>query len=78
MWLKSISKGNNTNQDAVNLYTGGAGFNAEVIRRLNVSYYPRVLLVDQQGRMAGNDNGRFKSKENIISTIKSLLSKRAI
>lgn len=44
-WIKYLNSGLYSSNNAINLYTAGKGFNAEIIKHYNVITYPTFLII---------------------------------
>lgn len=77
VWIKSLKKGEYTSDDEINLYTGGLGNDDELIRFYNFNSYPRLILVNKQGKLVTSDviyPVDSLSKSNLYNLIDSLIA----
>jgi cytochrome oxidase Cu insertion factor (SCO1/SenC/PrrC family) len=51
LWLKSISSGNYTSPETINLYTNGKGAMHPIIQNYNFNGYPQQLIIDKNGKL---------------------------
>lgn len=79
-WIEATFSGKYTSKDACNLYTGGEGEKHIVIQKYNVSYYPRLIIVDKYGKIFCNNSQELKKGgvEKIVETINGALNEGAI
>ncbi|WP_200978297.1 thioredoxin-like domain-containing protein [Echinicola sp. 20G] len=71
-WVRSIESGRYTSHNALNLYTGGKGFQHSFLDDMNISAFPRLILVADDGtiRQAG---GLKQPLEDMIKLIEDAL-----
>ena len=50
-WRKSISSGQYTSSQAINVYTGGEGVEHPVIKNYRVIGYPHGIIIDREGKI---------------------------
>lgn len=73
-WIESIKGGAYTNDDVVNVFTMGEGYNHEMIKHYKVQFYPTSLLINKKGNVAiFNANSIKDNPENFINSIQELL-----
>ncbi len=72
-WLESLAKNEYTTPDAINLYTGGAGFKHEMLKHYNIHAYPYQLLIDKNGKIFQAGGLRPKEPEDLIKMIESAM-----
>jgi cytochrome oxidase Cu insertion factor (SCO1/SenC/PrrC family) len=54
-WLQSVASNMYAGAGAINLFTGGKGFNHPLLQRYKVFSYPRIMIVGKDGRLiSGN------------------------
>jgi thiol-disulfide isomerase/thioredoxin len=53
-WLKSIKNNRYALSESINLFTGGLGIDHYIVKRFNISSYPKLYLIDQYGRIVDN------------------------
>lgn len=73
LWKKSLSEGIYTSTAATNLYTGGLKDRHPIIVDNNISGYPCVVLLDQDGKIMDFNSQNLYSIETFRSSIKGLL-----
>ncbi|MEQ7802062.1 TlpA disulfide reductase family protein [Pedobacter sp. ASV1-7] len=54
-WLRSVESGKYTSPTAINLYTEGKGSDHEVIRQFDVNAFPKLVLIDKNGKLLSNN-----------------------
>ncbi|UCS92306.1 TlpA family protein disulfide reductase [Echinicola marina] len=71
-WVRSIESGRYTSHNALNLYTGGKGFQHSFLENMDISAFPRLILVEDDGtiRQAG---GLKQPLEDMIKLIEEAL-----
>ncbi len=70
IWLQAIDKGNYTSQHVINLYTGGRGQNHPVIKAFDVIEFPRLIIIDKEGKIFNNSYSELKrSTDRLIELI---------
>lgn len=69
-WLKGIGKYSSVN--SLNLYTNELGSEHPLIKYLNFSTYPRLVVIDPKGNMVGTPPDPRKNKEEFVRFINSL------
>lgn len=76
-WLKSIKTGLYTNEEMVNLYTNGKGFQHPVTQKFMVTGSPRPILIGKDGRIFSNSAEELRDNAGgraLILTISKALS----
>ena len=77
-WIKSLAAGNYTDDQAINLYTNGLGYNHPLIRFYDFNGYPSTIIVDKAGKLVtksppyGDDE---KSYSEYVKILESALKK---
>ncbi|HCL05346.1 MAG TPA: hypothetical protein DHW64_05020, partial [Chitinophagaceae bacterium] len=51
-WLKSVAEEKYTHADFINVYTDGEGIDHPLIRRYNVTAYPRLIIISKNNKLA--------------------------
>lgn len=75
-WVKSVRTGNYTSEYTVNLYTGGAGVNGEVVKHYGITGYPTVLLLNSKGLLVTTpEDVRTDNGKDLLNKIWKLIRK---
>lgn len=77
-WLKSLKEGGYTGKEAINLFTGGKGFDHDVIRAFNVISYPRPILIDHNGKIVSMSYEELRDSAKLEELIVLALKKREL
>ncbi len=72
-WLKSIAEDIYTSQHAVNLHTGGAWVDHDLIRAYGVISFPFLVLINRQGKLVSINQAALRNKTTLEKMIESLL-----
>lgn len=72
-WIKSIDKNLYTSFDAINLYTKGRGEDNDVIKYYEVNSYPKMLLIDRNGKIFSSNSIQLRKKESLKELIEQAL-----
>lgn len=74
-WLNSVKKGIYTNENSINLYTGGKGIDHEFTRMYDITGCPKVFLIGKDGKMFSATPPRAEIySEELISLIYSAIN----
>lgn len=73
-WLKSVASGKYTSSRAINLNTGGAGANHQVINHYQVTGYPRPILIDRYGKIFSASASDLRNKTKLKLLIEQALN----
>jgi len=74
-WLNSIAKDSYTSAKAVNLYTDGLGDAHPLIQYYNISSFPRLMLIDRNGRIIKATGNEFRQSNVLLAEIEKALAK---
>jgi Thioredoxin-like len=76
MWLNTLMSGNYTSvgrRNVLNLYTGGKGYDEDMVKYYDMGGFPVQLLIDPDGRIVAYKSDDFAQKENLIRRIRTVM-----
>lgn len=76
-WLNSIASNTYTNNEITNFRTSG-GVSDRLIKQLNISSYPRPLVLDEQGNVFSNDYPTLRSYDGLRKVLNAAIEQKAL
>ncbi|MBB5438505.1 thiol-disulfide isomerase/thioredoxin [Pedobacter sp. AK017] len=80
LWKKSIADGKYTgpsvSQNVISLYTGGQGYNHEIIKHYGIQSYPRPLLIGKDGKIFSSDYPVLRNAKGLEDQIDQALKQQ--
>lgn len=71
-WLVSVKSGRYTDNESINLYTNGLGEKHEIITYNQITGYPKLLLIDKQGKLFSFNPPRPDEEDGVSKLTKMI------
>ncbi|RYE37575.1 MAG: TlpA family protein disulfide reductase [Sphingobacteriales bacterium] len=69
-WLNSVKKGHYTHPGTIDVYTNGLGYGHPILKHYNINSYPRMIIIDPEGRLISTTPPRPMDDKHSKSLIK--------